>query len=239
MQDDTRHYIYLIAVPLKYEFDSDFLEAKVGDSPTVHFTLKSDLPLPEDIKHVLTTKDGKGIPERFKIEGNDITFHKVRVTDSGIYNIHCYQNGKSLVEDNLELDIAPNVSVRSSSTYKAIVISLPCFILYMLNTAPSKYVLDSYYLEAKVGESPTIKFSLEPKPPSAEPVKHSLIKDGTSTISKRFEVKDGVIMFRKVKVKDSGTYTLSCRHNDELLAEEILELEISPSPPPKNGEWQF
>lgn len=84
-------------------FDSDYVEAKAGESPTLTFTSP---PLPEPVRHSLK-KDGKVATKRFNIENSVITFRNVKEWDSGTYTISCESEDKSVIEEKLELWIAP------------------------------------------------------------------------------------------------------------------------------------
>ena len=100
------------------------MAAKVGESPTIHFTVSSTPPLPEDVRHTLTHEDGKTATKRFKLEKDKITFRDVRVTDTGIYSISCRNDAGLVGTETLELEVTPrktttvsNVQVSSSSKF--------------------------------------------------------------------------------------------------------------------------
>ncbi len=89
------------------------MEAKVGESPTLHFTVTSEPPLAEDIRHTLTHEDGRTATKRFKIEKDKIIFCNVRVADTGIYAISC-RNAAGLVgKETLELEVTPGMTCES------------------------------------------------------------------------------------------------------------------------------
>ena len=69
----------------------DSIRAVAGESPTLKFTVTSDSPLPEDIKHLVLDESGK-VVERFEVTSNLITFHNVEVSDSGVYTIRCHDS---------------------------------------------------------------------------------------------------------------------------------------------------
>ena len=73
---------------MKYHLDDDYVGAKTGESPTVCFAFTSNLPLPEDARHLVTNQEGELI-RRFKVQENCIIFRDVRPTDSGLYTIKC------------------------------------------------------------------------------------------------------------------------------------------------------
>ena len=87
-------------------FEDGYLEAQVGDSPTVHFTVESEPPLAEDAQHTLT-RDGKlHVTKRFIVKNNSIKFKKVRIEDSGIYAISCCNECGLVGKDTIELDVS-------------------------------------------------------------------------------------------------------------------------------------
>lgn len=177
-----------------YSLDKDYVEAEVGDSPTVSFTVSSDPPLPENVKHTLS----KVATRRFKVEGNVIKFNKVRLTDSGLYTISCRSSTGRLIEETLELEIR-----------------LPS------NVQPPEYVIDNPFIEAMAGESPEVPFTVVSL--NNTNIKHTLTKD-RKIVTKRFKIKDNVIVFKKVRVSDTGNYNISCRTEDDVLLEENLQL---------------
>ncbi len=80
--------------------------------------------------------------------------------------------------------------------------------------APPEYLLDTDYLEAEAGSNPALIFTVTSDPPLAEDTKHTLSKSDGSKVTKRIKVESNRITFRKARVEDSGTYTISCC-NDE------------------------
>ncbi len=83
------------------------MEAEAGSSPTLAFTVTSDPPLAEAIKHTLTKSDGSKANKRFKVESGRITFRKVRVEDSGTYTINCCSDEGEVGQATLELEVTP------------------------------------------------------------------------------------------------------------------------------------
>ena len=71
-------------------------------------------------------------------------------------------------------------------------------------------------------------FTVTSDPPLAEGTKYSLSKKGGGEVTKRFKVESDRITFRKVRVEDSGMYTISCRNEDGEVGQETLELEVVP-----------
>ena len=95
--------------------DTDYVEATVGESPTVHFTITSDSPLAEDAQHMLTCKDGEAATKRFKIQGSCITFRNVRAGDSGVYTISCRNEAGLVGKETLELDVITATTIPAAS----------------------------------------------------------------------------------------------------------------------------
>ena len=90
------------------------------------------------------------------------------------------------------------------------------------------------YLEVGVGESPIVHFTVESEPPLAEDAQHTLTKCGEAA-TRRFVVQSNSVKFKKVRLEDSGTYTISCSNNDGLVGEDTIELEvISTGPEPSS-----
>ena len=119
LHQESLYIIFIIDKP-KYRwrneenFEEGYLEAQVGDSPTVHFTVDSKPPLAEDAEHTLT-KDGKAVTKRFIVKGNSVRFKKVRLEDNGVYTLSC-RNDRGLVgEDTIELEIS-SVAIPSATT---------------------------------------------------------------------------------------------------------------------------
>ena len=102
----------------------------------------------------------------------------------------------------------------------------------MYCAAPPTYSLETDYLEAESGSSPTLTFTVTSDPPLAEGVKHTLRKTDGSSVTKRFKVESNCITFRKVRVEDSGTYTISCCNDEGEEGQETLELEVTTPQPP-------
>ena len=106
---------FVTASPPKYVLDTDYVEATVGESPTIHFTITSDPPLAEDAQHTLTCEDGKAATKRFKIQGSCITFRNVRAGDSGVYTISCRNEAGMVGKDTLELDVITATTIPAAS----------------------------------------------------------------------------------------------------------------------------
>ena len=103
------------ACPPKYVLETEYVEATVGESPTVHFTITSDPPLAEDAQHTLTCEDGKAATKRFMIRGSCITFRNVRAGDSGVYTISCRNEAGLIGKGAVELDVITAASLPAAS----------------------------------------------------------------------------------------------------------------------------
>ena len=102
-------------------------------------------------------------------------------------------------------------------------------------------MLDPDYVEAVEGESPTIHFTVTSDPSLAEDAKHVLTCKNGDAATKRFRIEGSCITFRKVRLGDSGVYTISCCNEAGLEGKETLELDITPANHPtasgyKSGE---
>ncbi len=95
-----------------YNFVNVYVKAHVGESPTLHFTVKSQ---PLNAQHILKTEDGKIVTERFFVKENMITFEEVRKEDSGIYTISC-RNVIGTGKSKFELEVVGELRVLSTAT---------------------------------------------------------------------------------------------------------------------------
>ena len=96
---------HLLAAPPKYFLETDYIEAEVGSSPTLAFTVSSDPSLAGDTEHILNKRGGGEVTRRFKVERNCITFRKLRVEDSGMYTISCCSEEGEVGQATLELEV--------------------------------------------------------------------------------------------------------------------------------------
>ena len=87
-------------------------------------------------------------------------------------------------------------------------------------------------MEARAGDSPVVSFTVTSDPPLTEDTEHKLTKEDGSKVTKRFKVDSGSITFRKVRVEDSGEYTISCCNEEGEVGQATLELDITPLTPP-------
>ena len=111
---------------------------------------------------------------------------------------------------------------------------IPNYVCINFLVAP-KYVLDPDYVEAAEGESPIIHFTVTSDPPLAEETKHVLNDENDKAATKRFRIERNCIIFRNVRLGDSGVYTISCRNEAGLEGKETLELDITPADHPTAG----
>ena len=105
----------------------------------------------------------------------------------------------------------------------------------LFHSAAPKYVLDPDYVEAAEGDSPIIHFIVTSDPPLAEETKHVLTDENGKAATKRFRIERNHIIFRNVRLGDSGVYTISCRDEAGLEGKETLELDITPASHPTAG----
>ncbi len=104
--------------------------------------------------------------------------------------------------------------------------------VHLIHAAPPEYSLETDYLEAFAGTSPTLTFTVTSDPPLAENTKHTLTKRGGGEVTKRFKVESNSITFRRVRAaEDSGTYTISCCNSTGEVGHATLELEVVGIPP--------
>ena len=114
-------------------------------------------------------------------------------------------------------------------------------MITLFHSAAPKYVLDPDYVEAAEDESPSIHYTVTSDPPLAEDAKHVLTDENGKAATKRFRIKRNCIIFRNVRLGDSGVYTISCCNEAGLEGKETLELDITPANHPiadgcKSGE---
>ena len=96
--------------PPKYELvpDHQILLAVAGESPTIHFTVTSDNPIPKHPKHTIIREDSGAVrKDLFVIKGEDINFPEVQVNNSGTYVISCHNNDGLEGRQSFKLTITP------------------------------------------------------------------------------------------------------------------------------------
>ena len=96
-----------LAVAPVYTLEPDYLKVPAGSSPCVTFTVTSDPPLPEDVRHTLSKRGGGEVSRRFKVQNNQITFHDVGVEDRGQYIVSCRNEDGDIGEGIVELAVTP------------------------------------------------------------------------------------------------------------------------------------
>ena len=88
-----------------------------------------------------------------------------------------------------------------------------------------KYELKNGCVQAQAGKSPTLHFCVTSEPPLTENTTH-VITGKMGGIIRRFKVQENCITFRKVKITDTGLYTISCRNAKGLVGTATLKLHI-------------
>lgn len=81
-------------------------------------------------------------------------------------------------------------------------------------------------MEAEAGSSPNVMFTVTSCPPLPENCIHTLRKSDGNEATKRFKVESNCITFRKVRVEDSGRYTISCCNEEGEEGHTTLELDV-------------
>ena len=102
----------LSADPPQYVLNPIKINAITGESPTCKFTVTA---VPEDTKHSVIDKNGK-VVENFKVGSGLITFHNVKVSDSGEYTICCHDSRGTEGKATFELIITNPSSSKSQSS---------------------------------------------------------------------------------------------------------------------------
>ena len=87
-------------------------------------------------------------------------------------------------------------------------------------------------MEAKTGESPQLKFSVESRFPVS--TRHTVTRIDAKKNTKKdrsnlFKIERDIITFPDVKVSDTGTYAISCRNSDGVQGEGTFKLNSKPS----------
>ena len=104
------HMNCIALAPPNYELEPDFVLAVTGESPTIHFTVTSDNPMPENPKHTISREDGKAVRKKLsRIEGDHINLSEVILSDSGIYTIRCHDANGLEGKQTFELEITPGI----------------------------------------------------------------------------------------------------------------------------------
>lgn len=79
-------------------------------------------------------------------------------------------------------------------------------------------------------------FTVTSDPPLAKDCEHILTSSDGSRTTRRLKVENGCITFRKVRVEDSGEYTISCHNSKGEVGQATLELEVTPHPKLNNHQ---
>ena len=226
--------MYLIAGPPVYSLPGE-VRVKEGCDQDVQWMASCEPPLGDHSQHSLSREDYQPFrQDNIFIHGSNICFRKVKRRDAGKYVISSSNAiGKGHTSFNLQVqcelhDSNSVISVHSLSS--------------SLHAGLPEYTLESDYIEAAAGTTPTIQFSVDCYPPLDEDVRHTLTKEGGGAATKRFKVEGDTITFCRVIVDDSGTYHISCE-NDVGKGQATLELVVvNPSTTtttdsPKAGEY--
>ena len=215
--------MYLIAGPPVYSLPVE-VRVKEGFDQDVQWMVSCEPPL-DHSQHSLSRENGQPFrQDNVFIQGSNICFRKVKRKDAGKYVISSSNAiGKGHASFNLQVQCELHhsncvISVHSLSS--------------SLDAGLPEYTLESDYIEAAAGTTPTVRFSVCPLD---EGVRHTLTKEGGGTATKRFKVEDGTIIFRRVTEADSGMYSISCE-NDVGIGQATLELSVIPSEPEKQPE---
>ena len=187
-----------------------------GSDYTMEFTVNSDPSLDTQSGHVLSMLGGSPSENHVYMQGDTIHFRKVRKIDAGTYTVS-HSNAAGKGHGSFEL------KVKCMRTVLCLYI-MPIYCYS--NIAPPEYVLDTDYVEAEAGSSPVVTFSVTSDPPLNEVIKHTLKKSDGSIVTKRFKVDSNSITFRRVRVEDSGIYTISCCSEEGKEVQATLELEV-------------
>ena len=90
-----------------------------------------------------------------------------------------------------------------------------------------KYTLSSSHIEAKTGDSPKLKFTVECDPPLPRGQLHTLTKKKNGRV--RFEVDSlkGEIIFHEVEARDTDEYTIQCCSPYDLSGKKTFKLTVT------------
>ena len=91
--------------------------------------------------------------------------------------------------------------------------------------APAKYSLSTHYIKAAAGTSPTLTFTATSGSPLADGMVTLTTKEGASA-SERFKIENNCITFERVRVNDSGWYTISFQDDNGEVEQATLELDV-------------
>ena len=227
---ECSYLMYLIAGPPVSSLPNE-VRVKEGFDQDVQWMVSCEPPLRDHSQHSLFREDGQPFrQDNIFIQGNDICFRKVKRRDAGKYVISSSNAiGKGHASFNLQVQCELHhsnslISVHSLSS--------------SLHAGLPEYTLESDYIEAAAGTTPTVRFSV--CPPLDEGIRHTLTKEGGRAATKRFKVEDDIIIFWRVTETDEGRYSISCE-NDVGVGQATLELMVNSSTimtacSPKAGE---
>lgn len=104
--------LLLCIVPPEYILKQSYLEAVEGTSPSVSFSVISEPPLGDDVKHTLSSSTRERVTGRFMIENDCIFPRNVRVSNSRVYTISCCNDDGEVGKAEVELVVTPKPDSR-------------------------------------------------------------------------------------------------------------------------------
>ena len=98
---------FILIVPPEYTLKQSYFEEVEGTSLSVSFSVDSEPPITDDVKHNLTRSAGERVSGRFTIENSCISFRNVSICDSGVYTISCCNDDDKVGKADVELVVTP------------------------------------------------------------------------------------------------------------------------------------
>ena len=90
-----------------------------------------------------------------------------------------------------------------------------------------KYTLSSSHIEAKTGDSPKLKFTVECDPPLPRDQLHTLTKKKNGSVRFKVDSLKGEIIFHDVEARDTDEYTIQCCSPYDLSGKETFKLTVT------------
>ena len=87
--------------------------------------------------------------------------------------------------------------------------------------------MDPSFTRVESGQRASVKFSIMYDPKWGEISKHTLRKAGSQTMTKVYTIRADEVVFDRVRVEDSGTYTINCG-NEAGEASAQFALDVTP-----------
>ena len=92
---------------------------------------------------------------------------------------------------------------------------------------PPVYKLESIVVNAEIGTTVSVKFSVINDPDSGIIGLHTLKKEGHEKITATYKINENEIVFTNVSPEDGGTYKISCRNEaGESTAVFVLDITV-------------